>query len=67
MICDTLDYPSEKIEHRPPRPSDIRRLHADTTLAKKMLGYSPKTSFNEGIELTIDWFKSRMDCKKTRS
>jgi UDP-glucose 4-epimerase len=67
MICDTLDYPSDKIEHRPPRPSDVRRLHADITLAKKMLGYSPKTSFNKGIELTIDWFRSKMECKNKKS
>jgi len=67
MICDTLDYPFDKVEHRPPRPSDIRRLHADITLAKKMLGYSPKTSFNEGIDLTIDWFRSKMKCKHTKS
>jgi UDP-glucose 4-epimerase len=63
MICDKLDYPFNKIERRSPRPSDVRRLHADITLAKKMLGYSPKTSFNEGIELTIDWFRSKMECK----
>jgi UDP-glucose 4-epimerase len=67
IICETLDYPSDKIEHRPPRPSDVRRLHADITLAKKMLGYSPQTSFSEGIELTIDWFRSKMECKKTKS
>jgi UDP-glucose 4-epimerase len=67
MICDMLDYPFEKTEHRPPRPSDVRRLHADITLAKKMLGYSPKTSFNEGIELTIEWFRSKMECKHMKS
>ena len=66
-ICGTLDYPSERIEHRPARPSDVRRLHADTTLAKKMLGYSPRTGFSEGIKLTIDWFRSKMECKNTRS
>ena len=63
MICDKLDYPFDKVERKSPRPSDVRRLHADITLAKKMLGYSPKTSFNEGLELTIDWFRSKMECK----
>jgi UDP-glucose 4-epimerase len=67
MICDKLDYPFDKVERKPPRPSDVRRLHADITLAKKMLGYSPKTSFNEGLELTIDWFRSKMECKNARS
>jgi len=63
MICDKLDYQFDKVERKSPRPSDVRRLHADITLAKKMLGYSPKTSFNEGLELTIDWFRSKMECK----
>jgi nucleoside-diphosphate-sugar epimerase len=67
LICNMLGYPSDKIEHRRPRPSDVRRLHADITLAKKMLGYSPKTSFKKGIELTIDWFRSKMECRSTKS
>ena len=65
IICDKLDYPFDKVLHKPPRPSDVRRLHADITLAKKMLGYSPKTRFNEGLELTIDWFRSLLDCSGT--
>jgi len=58
-ICIKLNYPFEKVVHKPPRPSDVRRLHADITLAKKMIGYSPKTSFEKGINLTIDWFKEQ--------
>ncbi len=59
MICDALDYPFDKIDHKPPRLSDVRRLHADITLAKNMLGFSPKTSLKEGIKLTIEWFRSK--------
>jgi len=59
MICGALDYPLDKVQRKPPRPSDVRRLHADITVAEKMLGYSPKTSLKEGIELTIDWFRSK--------
>ena len=59
MICGALDYPFDKVERKPPRPSDVRRLHADITVAEKMLGYSPKTSLKEGIKLTIDWFRSK--------
>jgi len=59
MICGALDYPFDKVERKPPRPSDVRRLHADIAVAEKMLGYSPKTSLKEGIELTIDWFRSK--------
>jgi UDP-glucose 4-epimerase len=67
MICGKFDYPFDRVLRKPPRPSDVRRLHADITLAKKMLGYSPKTSFNKGLELTIDWFRSKMECKNVKS
>jgi UDP-glucose 4-epimerase len=63
VICSRLDYPFSNVEHRPPRPSDVRRLHADITLARKMLGYSPKTKFSKGLDLTIDWFRSKMECR----
>ena len=63
VICKRLDYPFSNVEHRPPRPSDVRRLHADITLARKMLGYSPKTKFSEGLDLTVEWFRSKMECK----
>lgn len=66
MICKLLDYPIDKIDHKPPRPSDVRRLHADITLAKKMLGFSPKTSLEKGISLTIDWFKSKKNSLGTQ-
>lgn len=59
MICEALDYPFVKVDHKPPRPSDVRRLHADITLAKKLIDFSPKTSLEEGIRLTIEWFRSK--------
>ena len=63
LICEALDYPFVRALRKPPRPSDVRRLYADITLAKKLLGYSPKISLSEGIELTIDWFRTKMECK----
>jgi UDP-glucose 4-epimerase len=65
MICKALDYPIDKIEHRPSRPSDVRRLHADITEAKKMIHYSPKTSLEEGIRFTIDWFRSKKNSPRS--
>ena len=62
MICDALDYPIEKIEHKPARPSDVRRLHAGIAEAKKLIQYSPTTSLRRGIDFTIDWFRSKKNC-----
>lgn len=58
LICNEMNYPFEKVEYRPPRPADVRRLCAGINLAKKLIGYSPKTSFEKGIKLTIEWFKN---------
>ena len=35
------------------------RLLASTERAKELIGYQPKTSFEEGLKNTIDWFKKK--------
>jgi NAD dependent epimerase/dehydratase len=39
---------------RPP-DSEVERLLADTTKAKKLLGWTPEVSLDEGLRRTIDW------------
>lgn len=45
-----------KIKYLPPRPGDVRHTKADISLAKKLLNWRPKISFEEGIEKTKEWF-----------
>ena len=42
----------------PMQPGDVDRTYADISKAKKLLGYEPKTSFKEGIENFINWYKN---------
>jgi len=58
MICDILKYPRENIRHAPPRPADVRRLCTSIRLAKKLINYSAETDFDDGLRLTIDWYKT---------
>jgi nucleoside-diphosphate-sugar epimerase len=44
----------------PPRPGDIKHSLADVTLAKKVIGYEPFVSFEEGIAKAIDWYKENL-------
>ena len=44
-------------EYREPRAGDIRHSLADITRAREMLGYEPQTSLEEGLRLTIEWWK----------
>lgn len=41
-----------------PRAGDVLHSCADITLAKKILGYSPDLSFEEGLKRTIEYYKS---------
>ncbi|MEP6594780.1 MAG: SDR family oxidoreductase [Ginsengibacter sp.] len=43
--------------HIEPREGDIRNSLADISLAKNLLGYKPAAKFEEGLEITIEYFK----------
>ena len=42
----------------PPRPGDVRHSQADTTAARAGLGYVPQFTFEQGLRLTLEWFRS---------
>lgn len=44
-----------------PNPLDIPATWADISKAKRMLGWSPKTSIEEGIEKTCRWFLENLN------
>ncbi|MHB1167123.1 MAG: GDP-mannose 4,6-dehydratase [Carboxydocellales bacterium] len=47
------------IIHYPEQPGDVPITFADTRKASDMLGYRPKVSIEEGIEIFVDWYKTR--------
>jgi nucleoside-diphosphate-sugar epimerase len=44
--------------HGPPRAGDVRHSQADTTAAAGDLGHKPEYSFEQGLRLTLDWYRS---------
>lgn len=44
-------------EHLPRRPGDLRRITLDPSKAASDLGWEPRTSFDEGLRRTIDYFR----------
>ena len=40
------------------RPGDARHSLADISLARKVLGYEPLVSFEEGLRRTVEWFRA---------
>ena len=41
----------------PPRAGDVRDSQADTTLAIAELGHAPRFSFEQGMRLTLEWYR----------
>lgn len=46
-----------KIQQLPMQPGDVDRTYADITKAKQLIGYEPKTSFEDGIKNFVNWYK----------
>jgi nucleoside-diphosphate-sugar epimerase len=53
---DILGRPIHR-ERRPPQPGDVRHTWADTTRARKALGFSPRVSLCEGLTRQVEWRK----------
>jgi len=46
---------NKNLNFKKPRKGDVKRHLADITLAKKVLGFKPKISIEEGIEKYLQW------------
>lgn len=44
----------------PARPSDVLRLYGDATRLRETLGETPKISIEEGLRMTIEWFRDNV-------
>lgn len=44
-----------KLEFIPMQLGDVNRTYADISKAEKLLGYKPKTTFEQGIQKFVDW------------
>ena len=43
--------------YAPPRTGDVRDSQADTAAAVRDLGHAPQYSFEQGLRLTLDWYR----------
>ena len=47
----------------PPRPGDVRDSQADVTAAVRELGHEPRFSFEQGLRLTLAWYRAYLNEK----
>lgn len=47
-----------------PQDSEVERLWCDNTKAKRLLGWEPKTSLDDGLKRTIEWISEHINLYK---
>lgn len=58
MILKNLGKPETLIKYIGDRPGQVVRHLASTKRAKELLDFQAKTSFEEGLKKTIEWYKN---------
>ncbi len=59
-MINNLTGKSVKPEYTDPRLGDVKHSLADITAAEKLIGYKPKVSFEQGLQLAIDWYRKNL-------
>ena len=44
----------------PERPIEIRRMCADASRARELLGWSPRVSLRDGLAATVEWYRAEL-------
>jgi UDP-glucose 4-epimerase len=52
-------------EMSPPRPGEIFQIYLSAQKAKKVLGWQPKISLEEGLRRTVDWIRQQKSATKS--
>jgi nucleoside-diphosphate-sugar epimerase len=65
MVLELAGQKSE-IRLRPDMPTGPANRVADNKLAKKLLGWEPKTPFRDGLKKTKDWYFASKQQKEVR-
>jgi UDP-glucose 4-epimerase len=56
-VARAAGAPSPQIIHETARPGDARRMLADSTLARRVLGFEPRVSFENGLQKLAAWYR----------
>lgn len=57
-LKDLLGKPDVNAEYKETRVGDVRHSLADISLAREFLGYEPTVGLREGLQRTIEWWKT---------
>lgn len=59
-IAELCSVPSRPVWNQHTRPIDAMRQAGDSTKARRELGWEPQVPLEEGLRLTIEWWRERL-------
>ena len=65
-VFKLVDWRPQKTSHDLSKPVGVASRAADLTRAKKLLGWQPKVSYEDGFKRTIDWYRSHKNLEHVR-
>lgn len=60
LLVERLLGKRARIQRLPKRPGDQLRTHAHIEKARRLLGYAPETSLEDGLRAEIEWCRGRV-------
>jgi dTDP-glucose 4,6-dehydratase len=57
LVLEALDKPKSLTVHVPERPGQVHRHIGSTEKARQLLGWEARTSFEQGLERTVAWYR----------
>ena len=57
LVLEVLEKPQELRAHVPERPGQVDRHIGSTEKAERLLGWRARTSFEDGLERTVAWYR----------
>jgi nucleoside-diphosphate-sugar epimerase len=57
-LIESLTGRKGKLENQPLHPADVHATWADITCARTILGWEPKTPFEQGVQALVEWYNA---------
>jgi len=67
LVFDIVGWRPKAIKNDLSKPEGVASRAADLSRAKRVLGWSPKTSYREGFEKTVKWYFSTKNRKEVKA
>ncbi len=63
-MVEELTGKTAVLEHKPMHPADVMATWADISVARRLMGWEPRTPFQIGLESLVSWYNENREWAK---